>query len=519
MATHGSGSSVWFTIDADSPERQQTLERAAHALVADPEHGWLLRDLTTVMERQGLYAAQFSRRAVELTVCYDPATRTAWGETVSREGKGIPLAAPEYLIHAGAAIVQQLLDHTNGTSASTAPIPSTPLAFPDLRIDPSIGERFVGVLRGTAPEQGTRRPATRPKANVPPGVQPSTTAPSAPTARTGGTVPAQEAGEPAAVPAPTDGDWRERVLAIEERLRAQVFGQDEAIAALRRALVIHAAGLSAPQRPIGGFMFLGPTGVGKTELANALARSLFDDASAMLRLDMSEYMESHALARLVGAPPGYVGYNEGGQLTEFVRSRRRCVVLFDEFDKAHRDVPNILLQVLDAGRLTDGRGNTVDFSEVVLIMTSNLHAELFRQIDLQDPEAVSLVRQAIVERTRRSYRPEFVARLDGLLVFNPLTAPILRKIAEKQFRQIAERAEKTGQEITWERAVIDHLVAQATPDEGARAIVKAARQVLEPLALRILERNAPGGRFRLAVKDDEVVVREVQPRGKRPVKA
>ena len=311
-------------------------------------------------------------------------------------------------------------------------------------------------------------------------------------------------------------DWRDRVLALDDRLRTQVFGQDEAILAVRRALVIHAAGLGAPNRPIGGFMFLGPTGVGKTELANALARELFDDPAALLRLDMSEYMEAHTLARLVGAPPGYVGYSEGGQLTEFVRRRPRCVVLFDEFDKAHPDVPNILLQVLDAGRLTDGRGHTVDFSQVLLIMTSNLHAELFRQVDLNDAEALALVRQAIVERARRSYRPEFVARLDGLLVFNPLTPPILRKIAEKQFRQIAERAQQAGHEVIWEPEVIEHVVAQASPDEGARAIVKAARQVLEPLALRILERNAPGGRFRLTIQQHKVVVREVRGRGKRP---
>ncbi|MBI2939055.1 MAG: ATP-dependent Clp protease ATP-binding subunit [Chloroflexi bacterium] len=491
--------SLWFSIDASSPARQSTLERAAAGLSADPEHGWLLADLRAVLERDGLYCARFSRRVAEVTVCYDPASPAAWGESVSREGTGLALPAPEYLIHVGAAILQRLIEH----DGPGRPGPPPSLAFPELRIDPSVGERFLRSLRGQIVDDAA------PGAPVRPGAA----APRPPSTRATPGSPARPATDPSpAAVAPTlatDGDWRNRVLGLEKRLKGLVFGQDEAIAALRRALVIHAAGLAAPNRPIGGFMFLGPTGVGKTELANALALTLFDGLGAMLRLDMSEYMESHALARLIGAPPGYVGFSEGGQLTEFVRKQPRCVVLFDEFDKAHRDVPNILLQVLDAGRLTDGQGRTTPFAEVILIMTSNLHAELFREVDVADPAALALVRQAIAERARRSYRPEFIARLDGLIVFNPLTTEILRKIAEKHLRQVAERATAAGQTVTWHRVVIDHLVQQAAADEGARAITKAARQVIEPLATRILERASPGGRFRLAVENGHVVVQAI----------
>src|SRR5207244_1938143 len=209
----------------------------------------------------------------------------------------------------------------------------------------------------------------------------------------------------------------QKLLKMEERLHQRVIGQDEAINAVSNAIRRARAGLQDPHRPLGSFIFLGPTGVGKTELARALAEFLFDDEQAMTRIDMSEYMEKHAVARLVGAPPGYVGYEEGGQLTEAVRRRPYAVILFDEIEKAHPDVFNILLQLLEDGRLTDGQGRTVDFRNTVVIMTSNLGSHI-----LQDPNLTEADKEtAVLEAVRPNFRPEFLNRVDDVIIFKPLT--------------------------------------------------------------------------------------------------
>ena len=209
----------------------------------------------------------------------------------------------------------------------------------------------------------------------------------------------------------------QKLIKMEERLRLRVVGQDEAITAVSNAVRRARAGLQDPNRPLGSFIFLGPTGVGKTELARALAEFLFDDDQAMVRLDMSEYMEKHTVSRLIGAPPGYVGYEEGGQLTEAVRRRPYTVVLFDEIEKAHPDVFNALLQILDDGRLTDGQGRTVDFKNTVIIMTSNIGSEWIKELG---PKDESEMRRRVMEALRQSFRPEFLNRVDETIIFHSL---------------------------------------------------------------------------------------------------
>ena len=211
-----------------------------------------------------------------------------------------------------------------------------------------------------------------------------------------------------------EGEVR-KLVEMEGRLRERVIGQDEALTLVANAIRRSRAGLSDPKRPIGSFIFLGPTGVGKTETARALAEFLFDDEQAMVRIDMSEYMEKHAVARLIGAPPGYVGYDEGGQLTEAVRRRPYSVILFDEIEKAHPDVFNVLLQVLDDGRLTDSKGRTVDFKNTVLIMTSNLGAHLLQSENLDSETAFEAAREQVMQLLRQSFRPEFLNRIDDVV--------------------------------------------------------------------------------------------------------
>src|SRR5437773_490675 len=226
----------------------------------------------------------------------------------------------------------------------------------------------------------------------------------------------------------------QKLVRMEERLARRVVGQDDAIRAVSNAVRRARSGLSDPNRPIGSFLFLGPTGVGKTELARALAEFLFDDERAMIRIDMSEYMEKHAVARLIGAPPGYVGYEEGGQLTEAVRRRPYAVVLFDEIEKAHADVFNVLLQVLDDGRLTDGHGRTVDFRNTVLIMTSNLGSHVFREYER--PEKV---RPLLMQELRNALRPEFLNRIDEIVIFNPLGREEIARVVEIQLGHLRRR--------------------------------------------------------------------------------
>ncbi len=274
----------------------------------------------------------------------------------------------------------------------------------------------------------------------------------------------------------------EKLLHMEERLHQRVVGQDEAIRAVSNAVRRSRAGLQDPNRPIGSFIFLGPTGVGKTELARALAEFLFDDERAMVRLDMSEYQERHTVSRLVGAPPGYVGYEEGGQLTEAVRRRPYSVVLFDEIEKAHREVFNVLLQLLDDGRLTDGQGRTVDFRNTVIIMTSNLGNELWvnRTGDVD--------RSDINRALQAHFRPEFLNRIDEIVVFHPLTREHLARIVDIQLGRVATLLAERGYTLEVTEAAREYLAEVGyDPDYGARPLKRAIqRHLQDPLALEIL---------------------------------
>ena len=296
----------------------------------------------------------------------------------------------------------------------------------------------------------------------------------------------------------------EKLIHLEERLHERVVGQDRAVEAVANAVRRNRAGLADPNRPIGSFLFLGPTGVGKTELARALAEFLFDDERAMVRIDMSEYMEKHSVSRLIGAPPGYVGYDEGGQLTEAVRRRPYAVVLLDEVEKAHPDVFNVLLQLLDDGRLTDGQGRTVDFTNVVLIMTSNLGSE---HIAAELPDEV--ITSRVLEAVRAHFRPEFLNRIDDVVVFSRLTPDDLRQIVEIQLghlrRRLAER--RIRLEVTAPAA--DTLAELGfDPVYGARPLRRVIqKQVADPLAIALLEgRFEDGSTVTLDAKDGELVL-------------
>jgi ATP-dependent Clp protease ATP-binding subunit ClpB len=273
---------------------------------------------------------------------------------------------------------------------------------------------------------------------------------------------------------------KSKLLKMEERLAQRVVGQEEAVRAVSDAVRRSRAELSDPQRPIGSFLFLGPTGVGKTELARALAEFLFDTDEAVIRLDMSEYMEKHNVSRLLGAPPGYVGYEEGGALTEAVRRRPYAVVLFDEIEKAHPDVFNVLLQVLDAGRLTDGQGRVVNFKNTVVIMTSNVGSELLREGGTRDD---------VLQLLKTRFRPEFLNRIDEIVVFHALDAPHLRRIVNLQVELLRKRLAE--RRITLEVAddVLDALAKEGfDPTFGARPLKRLIqRKIQNPLAMRLLE--------------------------------
>jgi ATP-dependent Clp protease ATP-binding subunit ClpB len=298
----------------------------------------------------------------------------------------------------------------------------------------------------------------------------------------------------------------QKLVRMEDRLGQRVVGQAEAIRAVANAVRRGRAGLSDPNRPIGSFLFLGPTGVGKTELARALAEFLFDDERAMIRVDMSEYMEKHTVSRLIGAPPGYVGYDEGGQLTEAVRRRPYSVVLFDEIEKAHADVFNVLLQLLDDGRLTDGHGRTVDFRNVVVIMTSNMGSHLFREYE--QPEKL---RPLLMQELRNTLRPEFLNRIDEVVIFQPLGRAEITRIVDLQLAQLQRRLE--GRRIHLEvsdaaKALLGREGYDAT--FGARPLKRTIqRLVQDPLALKLLEREfVDGDTVVVDVAGDQVVFRK-----------
>ncbi len=298
---------------------------------------------------------------------------------------------------------------------------------------------------------------------------------------------------------------RDKLLRMEQALEHRVVGQDEAVRAVSNAIRRSRAGLSDPKRPNGSFLFLGPTGVGKTELTRALAAFLFDSEDAMVRIDMSEFMEKHSVARLIGAPPGYVGYEEGGYLTEAVRRRPYSVILLDEVEKAHPDVFNVLLQVLDDGRLTDGQGRTVDFRNTIIVMTSNLGSHVIQE--MAGEENYDAMKSAVMEIVGQHFRPEFINRVDDVVVFHPLGREQLRRITEIQVGYLQHRLVDREMELVLSEAALDKLGEVGfDPVYGARPLKRAIQQRLEnPLAEAILEgRFIPGDRIRVDMQDDEL---------------
>jgi ATP-dependent Clp protease ATP-binding subunit ClpB len=293
---------------------------------------------------------------------------------------------------------------------------------------------------------------------------------------------------------------RDKLLHMEEALHQRVVGQVEAVRLVADAIRRSRSGLSDPNRPYGSFLFLGPTGVGKTELSKALAAFLFDTDQAMIRIDMSEFMEKHSVARLIGAPPGYVGYEEGGYLTEAVRRRPYCVILLDEVEKAHPDVFDILLQVLDDGRLTDGQGRTVDFRNTVIVMTSNLGSQQIQEIassgiDEDSPEAYTQMKAAVMGVVQAHFRPEFINRLDEIVVFHPLDKSQIREIARLQTAYLAKRLNERQIDIEISDAALALLGNVGfDPVYGARPLKRAIQTQLEnPLAQKILAGEFAGG--------------------------
>jgi ATP-dependent Clp protease ATP-binding subunit ClpB len=315
---------------------------------------------------------------------------------------------------------------------------------------------------------------------------------------------------------------RERLTHLEAELAQRVIGQPEALAAVANAVRRARAGLQDPNRPTGSFIFLGPTGVGKTETARALAEFLFDDEKAMIRLDMSEYMEKHAVARMIGAPPGYVGYEEGGQLTEAIRRRPYSVVLFDEIEKAHPDVFNVLLQILDEGRLTDSQGRTVDFRNTVLIMTSNLGSQYILEMGTENWEQVET---KVMELLRQTFRPEFLNRVDDVIIFRPLSSEDIAKIVDLQIARFAQLMAERKLRLEVTPAAKQLLVAEGyDPVYGARPLKRAIQRLLQnPLALAVLEgQYSEGDTVRVGrAKDGQSLTFERIPAGaaREPVRA
>jgi len=302
----------------------------------------------------------------------------------------------------------------------------------------------------------------------------------------------------------------QKLVHMEGRLHERIVGQDEAVVAVANAIRRARAGLQDPNRPLGSFVFLGPTGVGKTELARALATFLFDDEHAMIRIDMSEYQEKHTVSRLIGAPPGYVGYEEAGQLTEAVRRRPYAVVLFDEIEKAHPEVLNVMLQLLDDGRLTDGKGRTVDFKNAVVIMTSNVGSHLIAERAREGADALDEgIRRELTDALRAHFKPEFLNRIDDIVFFHPLGREHIRHIIDIQLASLLRRLEDRKLSLVLSDAARERLIEEGyDPVYGARPLRRTLqRRLLDPLALAVLEgRFTDGDTVRVDAEDDTLVL-------------
>ncbi|MDR2704315.1 MAG: AAA family ATPase [Planctomycetaceae bacterium] len=284
---------------------------------------------------------------------------------------------------------------------------------------------------------------------------------------------------------------RTKLLVLEERLHLRLVGQDEAVDAVSNAVRRSRSGLQDPNRPIGSFLFLGPTGVGKTELCKALAEAMFDDENAMIRIDMSEFMEKHSVSRLIGAPPGYVGYDEGGMLTEAVRRCPYSVVLFDEMEKAHRDVFNVLLQVLDDGRLSDNQGHTVDFTNTIIVMTSNVGSQVIQEI-ARENGSEEVMQDAVKDLLYQYFLPEFLNRIDETIIFHPLNRDEITKIVHLQLERLKKQLEKQNITLTISDCAAAEIAAQGyDPVFGARPLKRVIqRQIQNPLAVTLLQHQS-----------------------------
>jgi len=321
----------------------------------------------------------------------------------------------------------------------------------------------------------------------------------------------------------------EKLIHMEERLHERIVGQDEAVAAVSDAIRRARSGLKDPRRPIGSFIFLGSTGVGKTELTKALAEFLFDDEDALLRVDMSEYQERHTVSRLIGAPPGYIGYEEGGQLTEAVRRRPYQVILFDEIEKAHPDVWNALLQILEDGRLTDGQGNVVDFRNTVVIMTSNIGTKYaqkgggalgFRTPG--EPAEGEKMREEIEESLKKTFRPEFLNRIDEVIIFQRLSKEDMKRIVGLQMKDIRQRLLEQGLDIQLSEVARDWLAEKGyDPVFGARPLRRTLQRLVEsPLSKKLIRGELKAGdQLQIELEDGKLVFRKVESRQAAPIAA
>jgi ATP-dependent Clp protease ATP-binding subunit ClpB len=305
---------------------------------------------------------------------------------------------------------------------------------------------------------------------------------------------------------------RAKLLVLEERIHQRMVNQDEAVEAVSNAVRRNRSGLQDPNRPIGSFIFLGPTGVGKTELCKALAEVMFDDENAMIRLDMSEFMERHTVSRLIGAPPGYVGYEEGGMLTEAVRRRPYAVILLDEIEKAHRDVFNIMLQVLDDGRLSDNQGHTVDFKNSIIVMTSNIGSQLIQEITEQGGSEDE-IREAVNQSLNTRFLPEFLNRIDEILIFHPLKREQIRKIVEIQIGRLKNQLQEKGIDLEVTPAAVDAIAIEGyNPTYGARPLKRLIQQKIQnPLAVEVLKKDfTEGSRVKIDCQDGEFTFERVE---------